>query len=155
MMNPKTIGLEKPITRSPRVSALMAGGQNSSALMLRILLATRNPPTKPEASPIATSRGRINTVASTRGVTSLRIGSMPSPRMASTCSVPSMEPNSQAMPVALRPATSTETSKLRAGIQDDHAANADQRDHDDRQRTHANLVHLIHHVGPVRRGFKV
>ena len=39
----------------------------------------------------------------TRGVTSLRTGSVPSARMASICSVTFMEPSSLAMPEALRP----------------------------------------------------
>ena len=37
----------------------------------------------------------------------LRLGSVPMARMASTCSVTSMEPSSEAMPEALRPATSS------------------------------------------------
>ena len=47
----------------------------------------------------------MNMVAVSRGVTSLRVGSVPRARMASICSVTCMEPSSLAMPLALRPAT--------------------------------------------------
>ena len=47
----------------------------------------------------------MNTVASRRGATSLRIGSVPSARIASSCSVTFIEPISEAMPAALRPDT--------------------------------------------------
>ncbi len=43
--------------------------------------------------------------AKMRGVTSLRMGSTPRARMASICSVTTMEPSSLAMEEALRPAT--------------------------------------------------
>ncbi len=45
------------------------------------------------------------TVAITRGVTSFLEGSVPRARMASICSVTTMEPSSLAMPEALRPET--------------------------------------------------
>ena len=44
-------------------------------------------------------------VAITRGVMSRRIGSVPSARIASTCSVTTIDPSSEAIPEALRPAT--------------------------------------------------
>ena len=44
-------------------------------------------------------------LAKMRGVTSLRIGSTPRARMASICSVTTMEPSSLAMEDALRPET--------------------------------------------------
>ena len=47
----------------------------------------------------------MKTVAIRRGVTSLRMGSVPRARMASSCSVTFMEPISEAMPAALRPDT--------------------------------------------------
>ena len=47
----------------------------------------------------------IKTVATTRGVTSFFIGSVPSARMASICSVTTIEPSSLAMPEEFRPAT--------------------------------------------------
>ena len=50
-------------------------------------------------------KNSMNTVATTRGVTSFLAGSVPSARMASICSVTFMEPSSLAMPLALRPAT--------------------------------------------------
>ena len=56
------------------------------------------------------SIGSITQVAIMRGVTSFWIGSVPSARMASICSVTFMEPSSLAMPEALRPATSSAVS---------------------------------------------
>ena len=50
-------------------------------------------------------KNSITTVAITRGVTSFFVGSVPRARMASICSVTFMDPNSLAMPEALRPAT--------------------------------------------------
>ena len=47
----------------------------------------------------------MKTVATTRGLTSLRMGSVPRARMASICSETFMEPSSEAMPEALRPET--------------------------------------------------
>ena len=43
------------------------------------------------------------TVATMRGITSFFIGSVPSARIASICSVTTIEPSSDAMPEALRP----------------------------------------------------
>ena len=86
-------------------------------------------------------------MAITLGATSLRTGSVPIARMASTCSVTSMEPSSEAIPVAQRPVTSNpvsdgpnsrtkamattspvsevlaEASELRPGLQDHDRAN--------------------------------
>ena len=45
----------------------------------------------------------MKTVAMRRGVTSLRVGSVPRARMASICSETFIEPSSEAMPEALRP----------------------------------------------------
>ncbi len=50
-------------------------------------------------------KNNMNMVAESRGVTSLRLGSVPSARIASICSVTCMEPSSLAIPLALRPAT--------------------------------------------------
>jgi hypothetical protein len=50
-------------------------------------------------------KNSITTVAITRGVTSFFDGSVPRARMASICSVTTIEPNSLAMPEALRPET--------------------------------------------------
>jgi hypothetical protein len=50
-------------------------------------------------------KNSITTLAMTRGVTSLRVGSVPRARMASICSVTFIEPSSEAMPEALRPDT--------------------------------------------------
>ena len=48
--------------------------------------------------------------AKMRGVTSLRMGSTPRARMASICSVTTIEPSSLAMELALRPETITPVS---------------------------------------------
>ena len=69
--------------------------------------ATIKPPTKPTKSATATSNRQHGTMATTRGVMSLRMGSVPEARIASTCSVTTIEPSSEAMPEALRPATSS------------------------------------------------
>ena len=50
-------------------------------------------------------KNNMNTVAVTRGVTSFFIGSVPSARMASICSVTTIDPNSLAIPEEFRPAT--------------------------------------------------
>ncbi len=81
----------------------MARFQNCAAVRCSVMLATRYPPSSPERSPTATSNGSTTTVATTRGVISLRMGSIPNPRMASTCSVTTIEPSSEAMAVAFRP----------------------------------------------------
>ncbi len=64
-----------------------------------------HPPTMPTKSEMMVSSGSMTAVAIMRGVTSFWMGSVPSARMASICSVTFMEPSSLAMPDALRPAT--------------------------------------------------
>ena len=73
--------------------------------MLSTNLAIMKPPTMPTKSAMMVSSGSMTAVAIRRGVTSFCIGSVPSARMASICSVTFMEPSSLAMPVELRPAT--------------------------------------------------
>ena len=68
-------------------------------------LAMMQPPHIPTKSAMMVSSGSITQVAIMRGVTSFWIGSVPSARMASICSVTFMDPSSLAMPVELRPAT--------------------------------------------------
>ena len=63
------------------------------------------PPHIPTKSAMMVSSGSMTQVATRRGVTSFWMGSVPSARMASICSVTFMEPSSLAMPEALRPAT--------------------------------------------------
>ena len=53
----------------------------------------------------------ITTVETNRGVTSFLRGSVPRARMASICSVTTMEPSSLAIPEAFRPANYTEPVK--------------------------------------------
>ncbi len=50
-------------------------------------------------------KNNMKTVAVTRGVTNFFMGSVPSARIASICSVTTMDPSSLAMPDAFRPAT--------------------------------------------------
>ena len=117
----------------------------------------------------------MNTVAVTRGVTSFFMGSVPSARMASICSVTTIEPSSLAMPEELRPATirpvstgpssrtmEVETScpisvmepkrcRVLARLQRQHAAGEEAGEHDDGQRAHADQVGLLHHVREIKR----
>ena len=57
-------------------------------------------------SAMIVSNGSTKAVAISRGVTSFCMGSVPSARMASICSVTFIDPSSLAMPLAFRPATS-------------------------------------------------
>ena len=59
----------------------------------------------PQKSATMVRKSSVVTVATMRGVTSLRIGSTPNARIASICSVTTMEPSSLAMDDALRPET--------------------------------------------------
>ncbi len=56
-----------------------------------------------DASEMTVSTGAISTPASTRGTTSLRIGSVPSARSALIWSVTTIDPSSAAMPEPTRP----------------------------------------------------
>ncbi len=117
-------------------------------------------------------------LAKMRGVTSLRIGSTPRARMASICSVTTMEPSSLAMEDALRPATMIPVStapssrimvrrdeltcnrrgaELRErgrGLKRKHAAGKEAGKDDDGQRTDADNVGLSEKVGPIDRRAK-
>ena len=66
---------------------------------------TSAPPAMPTVSAMMVRKKSMKTVAIRRGATSLRMGSVPSARMASICSVTFIEPISEAMPAALRPET--------------------------------------------------
>src|SRR6202050_5078844 len=113
----------------------------------------------------------------TRGIINLRIGSVPSARIASTCSVTTIEPSSDAIPDALRPDTSSavtagpnsrtsasdtaspvnrvspKTKKSRPCFQHDPAPKKDPRHNNDGQRADPDNVHLFQGVQPVvRRG---
>ena len=58
--------------------------------------------------------GTIVIDASTRGVTSFLLGSVPNARIALICSLTSIEPSSDAMPDPTRPATTIAVYSLRA-----------------------------------------
>ena len=78
--------------------------------------ATIQPPKMPTKSEMTVRTGAIKKPASTRGTTSLRIGSVPSARSALIWSVTTIEPSSAAMPEPMRPvsisAVSTGPSSL-------------------------------------------
>jgi len=63
------------------------------------------PPPVPQASEMIVRKNSMKTVATMRGVTSLRIGSVPSARIASICSETFIDPSSEAIPEAFRPET--------------------------------------------------
>ena len=111
--------------------------------------------------------------AKMRGVTSLRMGSTPRARMASICSVTTIEPSSLAMELALRPETMTPVStgpssrimvsadKLAGDgggaegrergrrLQGQHAAGGESGEHHDGQGAEADDVGLNEEFGPV------
>ena len=68
-------------------------------------IATAAPPIVPKPSEMIVRMNIIMTVAVTLGATSFLIGSVPSERIASICSVTTIDPSSLAMPDALRPET--------------------------------------------------
>ncbi len=105
-MKPNTTGLVKPCIRSAKSSASIARRQNSTALRRSENTDAAHPPSRPMKSIIAVNSGSMSSAASKRGATNLRLGSVPIARMASTCSVTSIDPSSDAIPVAHRPVTS-------------------------------------------------
>src|SRR4051812_47428240 len=105
MMKPKKTGLSSPMKTSCKTSACQALLQYCRASRYNSSLATINPPANPTRSEIIVRKNSINTDDNTRGVTSFFMGSVPSARMASICSVTTMEPSSLAMPDEFRPAT--------------------------------------------------
>src|SRR2546425_896730 len=80
----------------------MMGGYLVSSSTVRL---TRYPPIIPKKSERMVRRGNVRRVANKRGRTSLRSGSVPRARIASTCSLTSIEPISDAMPELFLPAT--------------------------------------------------
>ena len=66
---------------------------------------TAAPPRMPKKLATMVRKKSMVTQAKMRGVTSLRMGSTPRARMASICSVTTMEPSSLAIEEALRPET--------------------------------------------------
>ena len=105
-MNPKTTGFVNPCIRSAKSSASIARRQNEMASSRSENTDAVHPPSKPIKSISAVNSGTISSAASKRGATSLRLGSVPIARIASTCSVTSIDPSSDAIPVAHRPVTS-------------------------------------------------
>ena len=104
MMKAKTNGFNKPWVMSFHSSARHTVDQYCWLGRSRKNLETNQPPNMPMKSARMVSSGSIKAVATMRGVTSFLIGSVPSARMASICSVTFMEPSSLAMPEELRPA---------------------------------------------------
>src|SRR5713101_6915522 len=105
-MNPYTSDFENPCIKSAKSSASIARLQNVTASSRKENTDATQPPSSPMKSAIAVSNGTVMSVASTRGVTSLRLGSVPIARIASTCSVTSIDPSSDAIPEAHLPVTS-------------------------------------------------
>src|ERR1700722_2187243 len=105
MMKPNSVGLSNPIKTSCSTSTCQALAQYCRASRLRNSLATIRPPASPTRSEMMLRKNSMNTVAVTRGVTSFLMGSVPRARMASICSVTTIDPSSLAMPEEFRPAT--------------------------------------------------
>ena len=127
----------------------------------------------PQASATMVRKKSMVMLAKMRGVTSLRMGSTPRARMASICSVTTIDPSSLAIEEALRPLTMTPVSigpnsrimvsadKLpgdRGGakgrersrrLQRQHAAGGESGEHHDRQRAEADDVGLNEKFRPV------
>ena len=113
--------------------------------------------------------------ASTRGVTSFLIGSVPSVLSASICSVTRIEPSCAAMPEPTRPATISPAStgpssriidaetrrpmyivapkrlQLHARLERQHHAGEEAGEQHDAERLDADLVHLLDEVLRVER----
>src|SRR5438270_7404986 len=104
-MKPEKIGFTSPMKTSSNESACHAVVQYWLKSSRNMKVETTGRPHKPTRSEMIDKKNNITTDDTTRGVTSFFIGSVPSARMASICSVTCMEPNSLAMPLALRPAT--------------------------------------------------
>src|SRR5215469_5241603 len=119
----------------------IARRQNSTALSCSEKTEETHPPSRPTNTIMAVSNGTIARLASTRGVTSLRLGSVPIARMASTCSVTSMEPSSEAIPEELRP-----------GLQHHDATDEESGEQNDRHRANAYVIHLLERVLKIMRG---
>src|SRR5204863_2616238 len=68
-------------------------------------VATMPPPTSPTKSEMIVKKKSINTVEITLGVTNFFVGSVPKARMASICSVTTIDPISLAIPEEFLPAT--------------------------------------------------
>ena len=117
----------------------------------------------------------MKAVAPTRGVTSFLVGSVPRARMASICSVTTIEPSSLAMPEALRPATispvmsgpssvtmPSDTSwpmsvtepnrcNVLAAVQRQQRTDGESGENHDGQGADADQVGLLQHVAHVQR----
>ena len=132
----------------------------------------------PKASAIIVRKNSMKTVAYQPRRHQLAVGSVPSARIASICSVTFIEPSSDAMPEAFRPETinpvstgpssftiDSATSVARHAdcaklfqrsrrLQRQHASGKKSCQHHNRQRTHADRVHLginIRHVARARK----
>src|SRR6516164_401669 len=174
-MNPNTTALEKPCIRSENSNISIARRQNSTALSCSEKTEETHPPSRPTNTIMAVSNGTIARLASTRGVTSLRLGSVPIARIASTCSVTSMEPSSEAIPDEQRPAVSRpviagassrtsarhhvsgqrclpKTHELRAGLQHHDPADEEPGEQNNRHRANAHVIHLHERVLKIMRG---
>src|SRR6266436_5570602 len=105
MMNPNSTGFNNPVKTSRKTNACQAELQYWRQSIPNSRLETAPPPASPQASEMMVRKKSMNTVDTTRGVTSFFVGSVPRARMASICSVTTIDPSSLAIPEALRPET--------------------------------------------------
>ena len=99
------VGFSSPMNTSAKCSDCQAVVQYWLESKPRMKRLTAQPPVSPTRSEMMTRKNSMAVAAMTRGVTSFLEGSVPRARMASICSVTTMEPSSLAMPEALRPET--------------------------------------------------
>src|SRR5260370_39541916 len=97
-MNPKTMDLEKPCMRSENSRAAMARCQKVKALRRREKTLETMPPRSPTKTEMEASKGTDISDATTRGVTSLRLGSVPMAQTAAAWSVTTIETGSEEVP---------------------------------------------------------
>src|SRR6478672_11268115 len=105
MINPNRTGFTKPIRTSGNTRICQAELKYWRQSTPKYQLETTAPPVTPRKSEITVRKKSMNTVATTRGPTSFFMGSVPSARMASICSVTTIDPSSLAIPDVFRPAT--------------------------------------------------
>src|SRR5579885_1289904 len=132
-MKPNTMGLVMPCMMSAKSRALMARVQNWTTLRRREKTEATAPPMRPRKSIKAVSKGSMRMAARTRGVTSLRLGSVPMARKGNRDDIPGE-------------GGLAETSELRAGLQDHHRTDEKAGEQNDRKRADADVVHLAKEV---------
>src|SRR5688572_2222129 len=102
---PRKNGLMMPIQTSWMNSPSTTEFQYTPEETRSCVTAMSQPPSMPTVFATTVRIGHMMKPASTRGTTSLRIGSVPSARKAAICSVTIIEPSSAAIPEPTRPAS--------------------------------------------------